>query len=72
VAFDMRAVVPLALQFEAAPPMAVAMAAFIDLPPGVTVAWETHLLAALLGGCAAVSCLLERGVTAARPPAPAP
>jgi rhomboid family GlyGly-CTERM serine protease len=36
-------------------------AAFTDLPPGVAVAWQAHLLGALLGGCAAMSCLLERG-----------
>jgi rhomboid family GlyGly-CTERM serine protease len=47
-------------------------AAFTDLPPGVAVAWQAHLLGALLGGCAAVSCLVERGVTAARPPARVP
>jgi rhomboid family GlyGly-CTERM serine protease len=32
-------------------------AAFTDLPPGVAVAWQAHLLGALLGGCAALSCL---------------
>lgn len=29
------------------------MAAFTDLPAGVAVAWQAHLLGALLGGCAA-------------------
>jgi rhomboid family GlyGly-CTERM serine protease len=30
-------------------------AAFTDLPPGVAVAWQAHLLGALLGACAAAS-----------------
>jgi hypothetical protein len=29
-------------------------AAFTELPPGVTVAWQAHVLGALLGGYAAV------------------
>jgi rhomboid family GlyGly-CTERM serine protease len=30
-------------------------AAFTELPPGVAVAWQAHLLGALLGGCAALA-----------------
>ncbi|MGO4476880.1 rhombosortase [Massilia sp. 2TAF26] len=31
------------------------MAAFTDLPAGVAVAWQAHVLGALLGGCAAAA-----------------
>lgn len=31
-------------------------AAFTDLPPGVAVAWQAHVLGALLGACAAAAC----------------
>ena len=31
------------------------MAAFTDLPAGVAVAWQAHLLGAVLGGCAATA-----------------
>jgi rhomboid family GlyGly-CTERM serine protease len=41
-------------------------AAFTELPPGVTLAWQAHVLGALLGACAAIeglssSCRTGRG-----------
>jgi rhomboid family GlyGly-CTERM serine protease len=36
-------------------------AAFTDLPAGVTVAWQAHLLGAVLGGCAASALCSRQG-----------